>query len=113
MVKNIYIFTPDLLNIFFLFQNTNIQSSTLPNDEEEGIVFQHLDVHDPNSPYGLIQDILTPSQSNAGINKKKIPDLNSNDLGGLQSNEVWLSEGNLLILKGISSIHNKYITKKY
>ena len=41
-------------------------------DEEEGIVFQHLDVHDPNSPYGLIQDILTPSQSNAGINKRKI-----------------------------------------
>ena len=71
-----------------------------------------MDVHDPNSPYGLIQDILTPSQSNAGINKKKIPDLNSNDLGGLQSNEVWLSEGNLLILKGIGSMHNKYNTKK-
>ena len=69
-------------------------------------------MHDPNSPYGLIQDILTPSQSNAGINKKKIPDLNSNDLGGLQSNEVWLSEGNLLILKGIGSMHNKYNTKK-
>ena len=57
-------------------------------------------MHDPNSPYGLIQDILTPSQSNVGI-KNKIPDLKSNDLGGLQSNEVWLSEGNLLILKGI------------
>ena len=71
-----------------------------------------MDVHDPNSPYGLIQDILTPSQSNAGINKRKIPDLNSNDLGGLQSNEVWLSEGNLLILKGIGSMHNKYNTYK-
>ena len=57
-----------------------------------------MDVHDPDSPYGLIQDVLTPSQS---ISNNLKPDLNSNDLGGLNTNEVLLSEGNLLILKGI------------
>lgn len=50
-----------------------------------------LDVHHPDSPYGLIQDVLKP------INQ---PQNDLNDLGGLDSNEVWLSQGDLLVLKG-------------
>ena len=86
--------------------NQTFSNDIIDNDEDNEEAFQHLDVHDPDSPYGLIQDVLTPSQS---ISNNVKPDLNSNDLGGLNTNEVLLSEGNLLILKGIKSFLGTYM----
>ena len=77
-----------------IFKNFLLQN--FPTSIQEGDIYQHLDVSHPDSPYGLIQDVLSPKPSET----KSITDLNSVDLGGLRSNEVWLSEGNLLVLKG-------------
>ena len=61
-----------------------------------------LDVKDPSSPYGLIHNVLSPNsiQSAAKIKSQYI---NQADLGGLDRNEVWLSQGNLLVLKGTTT----------
>ncbi len=57
--------------------------------------FAYLDVHHPQSPYGLIQEVLSPKQS------RPLPtNLFEKDLGGLSKQEVWMSDGNLLVLKG-------------
>ena len=77
-----------------IFRNFLLQN--FPTSIQEEDIYQHLDVSHPDSPYGLIQDVLSPKPSET----KSITDLNSIDLGGLRSNEVWLSEGNLLVLKG-------------
>jgi len=73
--------------------------SDVANIQEESSGFFELDVHHPDSPYGLIQDVLKP----VFRKKPQIAFLDNNnqlDLGGLDSNEVWLSQGNLLVLKG-------------
>ena len=67
--------------------------------EDDSSGYFKLDVHHPDSPYGLIQDVLKP----VFRKKPQIGFLDNNnqlDLGGLDSNEVWLSQGNLLVLKG-------------
>jgi len=61
-------------------------------DEERQFVY--LDVHHPDSPYGLIQDVLKQKRPPNNFRGSEV------DLGGLDSNEVWLSQGNLLVLKG-------------
>lgn len=70
------------------------------NIQEESSGFFQLDVHHPDSPYGLIQDVLKP----VFRKKPQIAFLDNNNnqlnLGGLDSNEVWLSQGDLLVLKG-------------
>ena len=79
-------------------------AADVANIQDESGYF-HLDVHHPDSPYGLIQDVLKPPSHHrktpqiaffggAGLNNNQV------DLGGLDSNEVWLSQGNLLVLKG-------------
>ena len=72
--------------------------ANIQEDDSTGGYFE-LDVHHPDSPYGLIQDVLKP----VFRKKPQIGFLDNNnqlDLGGLDSNEVWLSQGNLLVLKG-------------
>ncbi len=62
-------------------------------DESELQGVELLDVRHPDSPYGLIQEVLQPSVRPFSSNVE-------NDLGGLSPKEVFLSEGDLLILKG-------------
>ena len=65
-------------------------------DDAENLTHSRLNVLHPDSPYGLIQHVISPS-----LPKQK-PSKNQrvSDLGGLTDDEVWLSDGDLLILKG-------------
>ena len=78
-------------------------AADVANIQDESGYF-HLDVHHPDSPYGLIQDVLKPSHRKtpqiAFLGSNNNNNHNQVDLGGLDSNEVWLSQGNLLVLKG-------------
>ena len=81
-------------------------AADVANIQDESGYF-HLDVHHPDSPYGLIQDVLKPSHHRnspqiAFFGGGGLTSNNNNqvDLGGLDSNEVWLSQGDLLVLKG-------------
>ena len=62
-------------------------------DENELQGVELLDVSHPDSPYALIQDVLKNSIQPANPS-------GVNDLGGLSPNDVWLVDGDLLILKG-------------
>ena len=55
-----------------------------------------LNVLNPNSPYGLIQNVISPDLPKS----KPIGNDRVSDLGGLTEDDVWLSDGDLLILKG-------------
>ena len=55
-----------------------------------------LNVLNPNSPYGLIQNVISPDLPKS----KPIGHDRVSDLGGLTEDDVWLSDGDLLILKG-------------
>ena len=58
-----------------------------------------LNVLHPNSPYGLIHHVITPSlPKEESMGNQRFSD--SSDLGGLNPEEIWLSDGNLLVLKG-------------
>ena len=65
-----------------------------------------LNVLHPNSPYGLIHHVITPHQlahpQNPINHNQRFSDTSptSNDLNGLNPDDVWLSDGNLLVLKG-------------
>lgn len=63
-----------------------------------------LDVRHPDSPYGLIQEVLQGPPSNRPSPAANIDSFrtfqSNNDLGGLNPKEVYLADGDLLILKG-------------
>ena len=72
------------------------QSDEDQSEDTENLNHSRLNVLHPDSPYGLIQHVISPN-----LPKQK-PSKNQrvSDLGGLTDDEVWLSEGDLLILKG-------------
>ena len=51
-------------------------------------------MHHPDSPYGLIQNVLKQTKPSV------TSELSLIDLGGLETKDVWLSQGDLLVLKG-------------
>lgn len=55
-----------------------------------------LDVHHPQSPYGLIQDVLPQSP----YPPRNYPGTAADVAEGLNPQDVWLSDGDLLVLKG-------------
>ena len=78
--------------------SANSLSFSSPDDTETDIDDSHnsvLDVTHPDSPYGLIQDVL-PSKKT----KPKRKDVSLNDVDQLDPDDIWLSDGNLLVLKG-------------
>ena len=72
------------------------QSDEDETEDTENLNHSRLNVLHPDSPYGLIQHVISPN-----LPKQK-PSKNQrvSDLGGLTDDEVWLSDGDLLILKG-------------
>ena len=72
------------------------QSDEDENEDAENLNHSRLNVLHPNSPYGLIQHVISPNLP------RQRPSGNQrvSDLGGLTDDEVWLSDGDLLILKG-------------
>lgn len=72
------------------------QSDEDQTEDAENLNHSRLNVLHPNSPYGLIQHVISPNLP------KQRPSGNQrvSDLGGLNDDEVWLSDGDLLILKG-------------
>ena len=55
-----------------------------------------LNVLHPDSPYGLIQNVIAPNlPKNKPVGNQRV-----SELGGLAPDDIWLSEGNLLVLKG-------------
>lgn len=76
------------------------QVSSIENTSSNGgELASILDVHHPDSPYGLIQDVLKQQKP---VTDNFLP--SAADLGGLDAKEVWLSQGDLLVLKGTSSL---------
>ena len=71
------------------------------HDDENGVGNEvpnqsRLNVLHPDSPYGLIQHVISPTLPKS----KPIGNDRVSDLGGLSPDDIWLSEGNLLVLKG-------------
>ncbi len=56
-----------------------------------------LDVRHPDSPYGLIQEVLQPAGRPLLPETKPLRPHPSNDLGGLSPTEVFLSDGDLVL----------------
>ena len=67
----------------------------------------YLDVLHPDSPYGLIQDVLQPVTKETSR-----PNYNLDELNGLEAKDVWLADGDLLVLKGIDFFFRLVLIKK-
>ncbi|XP_059080410.1 uncharacterized protein LOC131878447 [Tigriopus californicus] len=76
----------------FLNGNTN----AIHDDALKVADLSVLDVHHPQSPYGLIQDVLPRSKLPPPMDQAIVEDAAL----GLNPEEVWLSDGDLLVLKG-------------
>ena len=77
------------------------ETSDFGLDENELQGVELLDVRHPESPYGLIQEVLpTQSGRRPAAASSNFRPFATNDLGGLRPSEVFLADGDLLILKG-------------
>ena len=89
--------------------NVNDKSDEDDNNEIQDEV-PTLNVSSKDSPYALIDRFFPERERNHGsIDRKFQQEYNatSNELGNLRPNEVWLSDGDLLVLKGGSTPDRK------
>ncbi|XP_059482876.1 uncharacterized protein LOC132201031 [Neocloeon triangulifer] len=83
---------------------TTSTTTPVPDDEETKSLSQQV----KDGKYGLIQNELFSAQpSRPGIisyvDNNEVPKDNSGNLGGLNQEEIWLSEGHVLVLSGHDS----------
>ena len=81
---------------------TTSTTTPVPEDEETKSLSQQV----KDGKYGLIQELFSAQPSRPGIlsyaPNKEVPKDTDRNLGGLKPDEIWLSEGHMLVLSGFN-----------
>lgn len=81
---------------------TTSTTTPVPEDEETKSLSQQV----KDGKYGLIQELFSAQPSRPGIlsyaPNREVPRDSEKNLGGLKPDEIWLSEGHMLVLSGFN-----------
>ena len=98
--------TSEYCTIFFSFYRVELDDESINEIEDKAESVPTLNVSSKDSPYALIDRFFPEREYNHEFMERNFQEKLKNgsfdnvNLGNLRPNEVWLSDGDLLVLKG-------------